>query len=115
MSIIQWNCRGLSSSNEHIKTLIRDRYVKIICLQETKIGDRPYNPGLYHDFYRSPPQLGGRAQGGTGFIIHKSIKCKSVPLTTVLQACAIEIHINKKITLCSLYLEPSLEEHLLDA
>ena len=74
MSIIQWNCRGLSSSSEQIKTLFRDTQAKIMCLQETKIGDKPFNPGLNYIFHRSPPLQVARAQGGTGFIIHKSVK-----------------------------------------
>ena len=115
MSIVQWNCRGISSSSEQLKTLIRDSDAKIICLQETKLGDRTYNPGLNYTFYNSPPLPGERAQGGTGIIIHKSIKCKSVSLNTALQACAVQIFSAKKITLCSLYLEPRLEHHMFDA
>ena len=85
-----------------------------MCLQETKIGDKPFNPGLNYNFYRSPPLQVARAQGGTGFIIHKSIKFETIPLNSVLQACAVRIHTGKKITLCSLYLEPSLENFLQD-
>ena len=114
MSIVQWNCRGILANNEQLKTLFRDSGAKIICLQETKLGDRTYNPGLDYSFYSSPPLQGERAQGGTGFIIHKSIKHNSIPINTALQACAVQIYNEKKITLCSLYLEPRLENHLLD-
>ena len=115
MSITQWNCRGLTSSSEQIKILLRDSGAKIICLQETKIGEKPFNPGLNYDFYRSSVQHGDRNQGGTGFIVHKSVRSNNIQLHTDLQACAIQIHIKKKITLCSLYLEPRLEEHLYDS
>ena len=115
MSIIQWNCRGLSSSIEQIKTLFRDSDVKIMCLQETKISNKPFNPGLNYHFHRSPPLQLERAQGGTGFIIHRSMKFKTISLNTALQACAVRVHLGKKITLCSVYLEPSLENFLLDA
>ena len=94
--------------------MLRDTDAKIVCLQETKLGDKPYNPGLQYNFHKSPPLPGVRAQGGTGFITHKSIKCKSINLNTVLQACAIEIHLDKKVTLCSLYLEPKLEDRLVN-
>ena len=114
MSIIQWNCRGLSSSLEEIKVLFRDSKAKIMSLQETKIGDKPFNPGLNYLFHRSPPLQVARAQGGTGFIIHKSIKFETIPLNSQLQACAVRIHMGRKITLCSLYLEPSLENSLQD-
>ena len=114
MSIIQWNCRGLSSSTEQIKTMFRDYDAKIVCLQETKIGDKPFNPGLNYKFERSPPIQAARARGGTGFIIHRSIKYETTLLNTELQACAVRVNIGKKITLCSLYLEPTLENFLTD-
>ena len=95
--------------------MISESDAKVICLQETKLGDRPYNPGLNYIFHRSPPLPEIRAQGGTGFVVHTSVKCNSLHLDTQLQACAIQIHIDKKITLCSLYLEPGLENHLVDS
>ena len=114
MSIIQWNCRGIASSSEQIKTLFRDTDAKILCLQETKIGNKPFNPGLSYNFHGSTPLPAARAQGGTGFIIHKSINFIPIQLHTDLQACAVQVHIDKKVTLCSLYLEPKLEDHLFD-
>ena len=64
MSIIQWNCRGIASSAEELKSLFRESEVKVMCLQETKLGNKPYNPGLNYSFHRSPQLLGERAQGG---------------------------------------------------
>ena len=55
-----------------------------MCLQETKLGDKPYNPGLNYSFHRFPQLLGERAHGGTGFIIHKSIHFTTIQLNTVL-------------------------------
>ena len=63
MSIIQWNCRGTHSSSEQLKTISRDADAKKICLQETKLGDRQYNPGLNYNFYKSAPLPGERSQG----------------------------------------------------
>ena len=104
MSIIQWNCRGITSSAEELQSLFRESAVKIMCLQETKLGNKPYNPGLNYSFLRSQ-LLGERAQGGTGFIIHKSIHFTTIQLNTVLQACAVQIHMDRKVTLCSLFQE----------
>ena len=61
MSIIQWNCRGIASSGEQVKILFRDTDAKIMCLQETKIGERHYNPGINYSFHGSPPLQGVRA------------------------------------------------------
>ena len=60
-------------------------------------------------FNRSPPMEVARAQGSTGFIIHKSVKFDTIPPNKPLQAYAVKIHMGRKVTLCSLYLEPSLE------
>ena len=114
MSIIQWNCRGLFSSSEHIRLLFRDFNALILCLQETKLGDDSYNPGINYNFHRSPPIIEERAQGGTAFIIHKSVRYSILRLNTDLQACAVQVQLEKRVTLCSLYLGPSLEDHLSD-
>ena len=114
MSIIQWNVRGFSSNREQIKVLLRDHNASIICLQETKLGEVSPNIGLNYGFHRSPPFVGARAQGGTGFFIHKSINYRILQLNSVLQASAVEVFTDKWVTLCSLYLEPKLENRLKD-
>ena len=115
MAIIQWNCRGITSSSEHIRTLFHDHNALIMCLQETKLGDSNYNPGLNFSFHRSPPIIELRAQGGTAFIIHKSVQYSIIQLDTDLQACAVRVQlIGRQVTLCSLYLDPNLEDHLYD-
>ena len=115
MSIIQWNIRGIRANQEQIRVLFRDADAAVICLQETKLGEAPFNPGINYVFYRSPPFIGIRAQGGTGFVVRKSVNHRVIPLNSMLQACAIQIFIDKWVTLCSLYLEPDLEDHLFDA
>ena len=114
MSIIQWNIRGFASNREQVRVLFRDHDLSAICLQETKLGDFTPNIGSSFVFYRSPPLIGIRAQGGTGIIVRKSVHQRVVQLNTVLQACAVQIFTTKWITLCSLYLDPSLENRLLD-
>ena len=114
MSIIQWNIRGFASNREQVRILFRDHDLSAICLQETKLGDFTPNIGSSFVFYRSPPLIGIRAQGGTGIIVRKSVHQRVVQLNTVLQACAVQIFTTKWITLCSLYLDPSLENRLLD-
>ena len=114
MSIIQWNLRGFSSNREKVQVLFRDHNISAICLQETKLGDQLPMVGLNYNFHRSFPYVGERAQGGTGIITHKSINYRVVQLNSILQACAVQIFTNKWVTLCSLYLEPLLENRLQD-
>ena len=114
MSLIQWNLCSFTSNRESVQILFRDHNVSSICLQETKLGDITPNIGLNYTFHRSPPYVGERAQGGTGIIIHKSMNYRILQLNSVLQACAVQIFTTRWVTLCSLYLEPRLEQRLQD-
>ena len=113
MSIIQWNIRGFLANREQIRVLFREHNIAAMCLQETKLGDQFPNIGSNYTFYRSP-LIGVRAQGGTGIMVHKAMNHRSVHLNTVLQANAIQIFTTRWITLCSLYLDPKLEDRLQD-
>ena len=114
MSLIQWNLRGYSANREQVRVLFKEQNIAAMCLQETKLGDATPNIGANYVFHRSPPLIGICAQGGTAIIVHKSVNHRIVQLNTVLQACAVQIFSTKWVTLCSLYLDPSLENRLLD-
>ena len=114
MSLIHWNIRGFSANGEQVRVLFKEHNLSAICLQETKLGDHTPNVGHGYSFYRSPPMIGTRAQGGTGIIVCKSVNHRVVHLNSVLQACAVQIFTNKWVTLCSLYLDPNLENRLQD-
>ena len=113
MSIIQWNIRGIRANQKPIEVFFRDADASVICLQETKLGEGPLNPGINYVFYRSPPFIGIRAQGGTGFVVRKSVNHKVILLDSILQACAIQIYIDKWIKHCPLHLEPALRFNVL--
>ena len=114
MSLVQWNIRGLYSNFEQIRIFFKEHDIVAICLQEIKLGNVTPNLGHSYAFYRSPPLPGVRAQGGSGIIVSKSVNHRVVNINTVLQASAIQIFTTKWITLCSLYLEPALENRLKD-
>ena len=115
MFFMQWNIRGFNSNREHVKVLFRDHNLSAICIQETKFGNYPVNFGVNYSIYKSAPYVGVRAQGGTCIIVRKSINHKSIPLNSILQACAVQVFTSRWITLCSLYIEPLIERHLRDA
>ena len=114
MSIIQWNLRGFAANREQVRVLFKEHNASAICLQETKLGNQSPNVGSNFIFYRSPPLVGARAQGGTGIMVHKSVNHRLVQLNTILQAYAVQIFTSKWITLCSVYLDPNLEDRLQD-
>ncbi|MEL7079607.1 MAG: endonuclease/exonuclease/phosphatase family protein, partial [Cyanobacteria bacterium J06582_2] len=107
MSFVQWNIRGVQANHEQLKILFKDTNAAVLCLQETKLGHRSHNVGRNFKFYKSPPLNFNYAQGGTGLIVRSS-------LNSDLQACAIRIFTHRWITLCSVYLEPHLENRLRD-
>ena len=123
--ILQWNCKGLRAHAEELKVLIHDFNPGIICLQETMlgdsifnpgiiclqetmVGDSIFNPGLNYNGFNSLPPTGEGAHGGVPIIIHKSLQ------HSPLQAVALSVLLNRKISVCSLYLPPSLDFDLHD-
>ena len=103
---MQWNCKGLRTRAEDLKMLMHDHNPGVICLQETKLGNSIYNPGLNYNMYHKSPRNGDRAHGGVAIIINKSIQHSNIPLNTNLQAVAIRACFDQEITVCSLYLPP---------
>ena len=114
MSLLQWNICGFVSNREQVRVLFKEYNLSAMCIQETKLGDHTPYLGFDYSFYRSPPLIGVRAQGGTGIVVRKSVNHRVVHLNSVLQASAIQIFTNKWVTICSLYLDPSLENRLQD-
>ena len=85
---------------------MHDHNPGIVCLQETKLGNASYNPGLNYNFFGSVVPPGNHAHGGAAIIIHKSLQHTLVSLNTRLQAVAVKTYTNKAVTVCSLYLPP---------
>ena len=109
-NVLQWNYCRLRANQEELKVLVRNSRANIICLQETLLGDREFNFGLDYSVYRSLGQPVGQASGGTAVIVHRSLQHSVVDLDTDLQATAVTFTSNSRVTVCSLYLEPHLEQ-----
>ena len=88
--------------------MIHDYDPGVVCLQETKLGNHTYNPGLNYDIYNSIPPVGDHAHGGSAIIIHKSLQHSPVFLNTTLQAVAVNVVMEHEMTICSIYLPPDL-------
>ena len=114
MALIQWNLRGFRKNREQVQLLVSEHIVSAVCLQETKLGDFTPNFGQNFNLYRSSPMIGEHACGGTAIIVKKSVNQRIIQIDGILQANAVQIFTNKWVTLCSVYLEPNLEERLLD-
>ena len=78
------------------------------------LGNSSFNPGLNYSIVCSPSPPGERAHGGAAIIINKSIQHSVVHLNTSMQAVAVSILLDKKITVCSVYIPPNLSYSTLD-
>ena len=108
-SILQWNCRGVRSKIEELKVLMNVSSAKIVCLQETKLGDEDLFLGHDYKFYKSVPPPGDRAKGGCGIIVKSDIHHDLLSLRTNLQAVALRVSLQREITICSIYIPPEEE------
>ena len=103
---LQWNCRGVTPRFNDLKCLIDKHKPKCICLQELILVG---NKTSISDFH--PPllsvQRGDNDRGGAGIFIHKSVIFSTINLQIRLHAAAARLHLDRHITVCSLYLAPS--------
>ena len=102
MSIIQWNIRGVRSNFEELVLLCNRHRLDIVALQECRAKDFTPPRGYFLLQDISP-------SGDTCHLIHNSFRFTVVALQTNLSAVAATITIaNKQITVCSIYLSPSI-------
>jgi len=101
--------RSTQSNKEELKVLLSDFNLARVCLQETRI--KPNTNIQFKDFsaYHCPGNVtDGIVYGGVGILVNNSFAHKSITLNTHLQAVAVHVSCHKTITVCSLYLPPSL-------
>ena len=91
-----------------------------VCLQETFLKDSDRLTLKGHSCYFQNCTDNDKASGGVAVIVNNSVPHRSVRLDSTLQAIAVSVSLNKTITLCSVYLPPSLQidikklDHLID-
>ena len=114
-TIIQWNCRGLKPKFDEISLLLSQQKPSVFCLLETflkpddKISLKGFN---IYNYIHSNCQ---RPSGGSSIFVKSSCPQRNIQLTTELQATAVSVTLDKKITICSIYIPPSFSlktEHL---
>ena len=105
-SILQWNIRGLRGNLEQLHLLIRTFIPAVLVLQETLIYDKsPCGISGYNHSIFLPVSEHCR---GVSIYTHHSILTSPVQLNTNLNAVACTVSLHKTITVCSIYLSPSV-------
>ena len=119
-NILLWNCRSIKANVEELNVLVDKQKPVAVCLQETFLKDSDGFTLKDHSCYSKNCSDSDRASGGVAIIVNNSVPHHLIKLETILQAVAVNISLNKTITLCSVYLPPSLPidvkklDHLVD-
>lgn len=104
INIIQWNCQGIANKKDELLQIIEEKLPKVIALQETMCGPRMTPRVPHYNVFSKPGTYSGRYHGGVSLLTHESVPIYSeIQLNTPLQAVAIQIHLQIKITFCSIY------------
>lgn len=110
--ILQWNINGLLKNHRELVKLLNEFNPICLSLNETRIEDpsnifkssfKNYTPHFIPNIYHK----------GNLLMIRKDIPFSILPITTSLNAIAIECHRDKsKFRICSIYLSPSIPINL---
>ena len=109
ISIIQWNCRGLSSNFINLNILIKKIQPKIICLQETKITSNKSIEIKNYKQYKYPAITTNTNPSG-GVITYIHTKLLQSPIKVNIQnhqIIAAKVTLDIPITICNCYTPPS--------
>ena len=105
---LQWNCRSVKANFEELNFLINEKKPVAVSLQETFLKDSDKFNVKYHSCNFKNCNDNDKASGGVGVLVNNTVPHHLVKLDTSLQAIALNISLNKTITLCSIYLPPCL-------
>lgn len=114
--IIQWNCQGISRKKDELLQIISDEQPLILALQETMLTSNTFFRVPNYNIFHKAGTYNRRQHGGAALLVHESVPMREItPLQTDLQAVAVQVFLNKQITVCSLYNSRShrISEHLL--
>ena len=103
-TILQWNCRSINANFEELTLLLTEQKPVAVCLQETFLKDSDmfklkYQSCFFKNCYDNDK--------GVAVIVKNNVPHQSFKLHSTLQAVAVNISLNKTITLCSVYLPPT--------
>ena len=108
-TILQWNCRSIKANFEELTRLQSEQKPVVVCLQETFLKDSDKFNLKYHScsFSCFNCSNNDKASGGVAVVVNNNVPHQSVKLDSTIQAVAVNISLNKPITLRSVYLPPS--------
>ena len=112
-SIAQWNLRGFQANYEELVLLSKQYKPAVIALQETLLTNSKL-PTFSGFNILTKNSLNDRATGGVALLIDNSYLFSEVQLNTPLQAVAARVTSSKAVTVCNIYIPPSVDVSLSD-
>ena len=115
-NILQWNIQGLQANKEELDMLLSHTHPSIVSLQETFLKKNKVITFKGYSCYHSyATEVNDVAHGGSAILVTSSTPHRQLNLQTCLQAVAIRVQAvairvtcHKTITVCSIYLPPSM-------
>ena len=106
--IVQWNVRGLRANFEKLRLLCNQYNPQVVAVQECQLRrNKIINLTGFSGITKSSP--GDNATGGVTLYINKSVLFSEIKLDTDPQAVAVRVSAKKTLTVCNVYLSPSLD------
>ena len=105
MSVLQWNINGYYTKYEELRQLLVRDNISVACLQECRFGDQVQKPPRGFSLYSTAGP--NAAHGGVVMLVHNSRPQHPLTLQTALQVTAVQVQLNKKYTICSIYIPPA--------
>ena len=113
------NVRGLRANFEELRLLCNQYNPQVVGVLEYQVRkDKIINLTGFSVITKSSP--GDNATGGVTLYINKSVLFSEIKLDTDLQVVAVRVSAKKTLTVCNVYLPPSLDlnfsdlEHLIE-
>ena len=95
-NLVQWNISGVKSNFEELKLLLHKTDVRIVALQDSKLGEEQFSLQAYILYL-----------GEAAILISQRVVHTELTLNSLLHATAATVTLNKTFTICSIYLTPS--------
>ena len=106
-TIIQWNCQGIKPNFDEISFFLNKHNPIAFFLQETFLKDSDKISFKQFNIFNHICATGEKATGGVSVLINRKIP-RNILLNTTLQATAVKVTMHRELTICFLYLPPSM-------
>ena len=111
--IVQWIIRGLRANFEELRLLCNQYNPQVVAVKECQLRkDKSINLTVFSGITKNSP--GDNATGGVTLYNNKSDLFSEIELHTDLQAIAVRVSAKKTLTVCNVYLPPSLDVNFSD-